>query len=94
MEPFYRWYLTNRCGFAFLVPYCIGGIAGPALQSIIGPLLMTYLFAWFTRPGAPIKFAGAPFLAGAVFMLISALIAARTMKRDTFVTRGEQPQDK
>lgn len=101
--------------FAFLIPYCLGGIAGPALQailssnvpqneqgelqgaltslmsatSIVGPLFMTYLFAWFTRPDAAVKFAGAPFLAGAVFMLISALIAARSMKKDSFVNRGE-----
>jgi DHA1 family tetracycline resistance protein-like MFS transporter len=100
--------------FAFLIPYCLGGIAGPALQStisgnvpkneqgelqgaltslmsatsIIGPLLMTNLFAWFTRPGATIKFAGAPFFAGAILMLISAVIAARTMKKDTFLYRN------
>ncbi len=92
--------------FAFLVPYCLGGIAGPALQSIIsgqvppgeqgelqgaltslmsatsivGPLLMTHLFAWFTNENAPIHFAGAPFLMGAILMLGSALIAYKTLK--------------
>jgi DHA1 family tetracycline resistance protein-like MFS transporter len=101
--------------FAFLIPYCLGGIAGPALQaimssnvpqneqgelqgaltslmsatSIVGPLFMTYLFAWFTKPDTPVKFAGAPFLAGAVFMLISAFIAARSMKKDSFINRGD-----
>lgn len=96
--------------FVFLIPYCFGGIAGPALQSIIsgnvpkneqgelqgaltslisatsivGPLLMTNLFAWFTRPEAPLKFAGAPFFAGAILMLISAVIAAKSMKKDKF----------
>jgi DHA1 family tetracycline resistance protein-like MFS transporter len=99
--------------FVFLIPYCLGGIAGPALQStisgnvpkneqgelqgalaslmsatsIIGPLLMTNLFAWFTSPDAPFKFAGAPFFAGALLMLISAVIAARTMKKETFLNR-------
>ncbi|MEJ2881665.1 TCR/Tet family MFS transporter [Pedobacter sp. GR22-6] len=99
--------------FVFLVPYCLGGIAGPALQSImsgnvpqneqgelqgaltslmsataiVGPLLMTYLFSWFTSPAASIKFAGAPFLAGAVLMLISAVIAYRTMKGHAFLNR-------
>lgn len=99
--------------FAFLVPYCLGGIAGPALQAImsgnvpqneqgelqgaltslmsvtaiIGPIFMTNLFAWFTRPGATVKFAGAPFLAGAVLMLISVLIAYRTMKGHSFINR-------
>ncbi|WP_256007271.1 MULTISPECIES: TCR/Tet family MFS transporter [Pedobacter] len=101
--------------FAFLVPYSLGGIAGPALQavmsgnvpqneqgelqgaltslmsatSIIGPLMMTYLFAWFTRPQAPVKFAGAPFLAGAVLMILSAWIAARSMKKEAFLNRHQ-----
>jgi DHA1 family tetracycline resistance protein-like MFS transporter len=55
--------------------------------SIIGPLLMTNLFAWFTRPEGSIKFAGAPFFAGAILMLISAVIAARTMKKESFINR-------
>lgn len=87
--------------FVFLIPYCLGGIAGPAIQSIIsgsvpaneqgelqgaltslmsatsivGPLTMTYLFSYFTRPNASFSFAGAPFLLGAVLMLGSAIIA-------------------
>jgi len=92
--------------FAFLVPYCLGGIAGPALQSIIsgnvprneqgelqgaltslisvttiiGPVVMTFLFSFFTKPGARLHFAGAPFLLGAILMLGSALIAYNTLK--------------
>jgi DHA1 family tetracycline resistance protein-like MFS transporter len=99
--------------FVFLIPYCLGGIAGPALQSIIsgnvpkneqgelqgaltslmsatsivGPLLMTNLFAWFTRPEGDIKFAGAPFFAGAILMLVSAVVAARSMKKEAFLNR-------
>ena len=87
--------------FVFLIPYCLGGIAGPALQSIlsgevpsneqgelqgaltslisattiIGPLIMTYLFAHFTQKNAPVHFPGAPFLLGAAMMLGSAVIA-------------------
>ena len=105
--------------FVFLVPYCLGGIAGPALQSIIsgnvpkneqgelqgaltsvmsvtsiiGPLLMTNLFAWFTRPEASVKFAAAPFLAGSVFMLVSAILAAKTMKKDAFLNRKSKIED-
>lgn len=93
--------------FLFLVPYCMGGIAGPSLRSIIsknvpqneqgelqgsltslmsvtaiiGPLLMTNLFTWFTSPSAPIQFAGAPFLAGAVLMMTSTLIVVNRMKK-------------
>ena len=93
--------------FLFLVPYCMGGITGPSLRSIIsknvpqneqgelqgsltslmsvtaiiGPLLMTNLFTWFTSPSAPIQFAGAPFLAGAVLMMTSAFIVVNRMKK-------------
>lgn len=91
--------------FLFLVPYCFGGIAGPALQSIIsgnvpsneqgelqgaltslisatsiiGPPIMTNLFAYFTRPHAPVRFAGAPFLLGALLMVGSSFIAYYTL---------------
>jgi MFS transporter, DHA1 family, tetracycline resistance protein len=95
--------------FAFMVPYCLGGIAGPSLQSIIsghvpqneqgelqgaltslisatsiiGPPLMTNLFAFFTRPAAPVQFAGAPFLFGALLMLGSTLLAYAFLKPKT-----------
>jgi DHA1 family tetracycline resistance protein-like MFS transporter len=87
--------------FLFLVPYCLGGIAGPALQSIIsgnvpaneqgelqgaltslisatsiiGPLIMTGSFAYFTSHSAPFYFPGASFLLGAIFMLCSLIWA-------------------
>lgn len=92
--------------FVFLIPYCLGGICGPALQSIIsgevpkneqgelqgaltslisatsivGPFIMTFLFSYFTKTNAPVHFAGAPFLLGAVLMLGSAVIAYYTLK--------------
>lgn len=95
--------------FAFSIPYCLGGIAGPALQGIItgevpaneqgelqggltslisvtsiaGPVIMTSLFSYFTGKSAPIYFPGAPFLLGAVFMLISAILAIRNFKKET-----------
>lgn len=91
--------------YAFMIPFSLGGIAGPALQgiisnqvpaneqgelqgaltslvsatSIIGPILMTYLFAYFTAPAAPLHFPGAPFLMGAVFSLVSMLLAIRSL---------------
>ncbi len=89
--------------FVFLIPYCLGGIAGPALQSIIsnqvpaneqgelqggltslisvtsifGPPLMTNLFAYFTGKSSPVYFPGAPFLMGAIFCILSVIIAYR-----------------
>ena len=94
--------------FAFLVPYCLGGIAGPALQaiitghvppneqgelqgaltslmsatSIIGPPIMTNLFAYFTSPKAPVRFPGAPFILGALLMLGSAIMAYHALKTE------------
>ncbi len=91
--------------FVFLIPYCLGGIAGPSLQavmsghvppneqgelqgaltslmsatSIIGPLLMTNLFSYFTSAGAPFIFPGAPFLMGAILMAISTILAYRSL---------------
>lgn len=94
--------------FVFLIPYCLGGIAGPALQStmsshvarneqgalqgaltslmslttIIGPLIMNNLFTFFTSNNAPIYFPGVSFLLGALFMLLSVLVAWRVLSRE------------
>jgi DHA1 family tetracycline resistance protein-like MFS transporter len=94
--------------FAFLVPYCLGGIAGPALQgtisahvpqneqgelqgaltslmsatSIIGPLIMTNLFAWFTSARAPVRFPGAPFVLGALLLVGSTIMAYHALKTE------------
>jgi len=91
--------------YTFLIPYCLGGIAGPALQalmsnavpaneqgelqgaltgimsitSIVGPPLMTNLFAYFTAKSAPVYFPGAPFLLGGILMVLSMLFAFRTL---------------
>ncbi|MCW3119974.1 MAG: transporter [Chitinophagaceae bacterium] len=94
--------------FAFLVPYCLGGISGPALQaiisghvppneqgelqgaltslmsatSIIGPPLMTGLFAYFTHGSAPVYFPGVSFLLAGLLMLASALFAYHALKNE------------
>lgn len=93
--------------FVILVPYCLGGICGPALQSmisksvssheqgelqgaltslmsatsIIGPLLMTSLFHYFTRDEAQVKFAGAPFLLAFILMTVSVVITYYAFKK-------------
>ncbi|WP_040626517.1 TCR/Tet family MFS transporter [Mucilaginibacter paludis] len=94
--------------FAFSIPYCLGGIAGPALQGIItaevpaneqgelqggltslvsltsiaGPFIMTTLFAYFTGKNAPLQFPGAPFMLGAICMLLATVFAVRSFKRN------------
>lgn len=49
--------------------------------SIVGPLIMTNLFAYFTAANAPVYFPGAPYLLGAVLTLISAILAWRGFRR-------------
>lgn len=93
--------------YVYMIPYCLGGISGPALQgfitekiapneqgelqgaltslvsvtTIIGPLLMTSLFHHFTMKGAAVYFPGAPYLMGAVLMLLSILLAIRSFRK-------------
>jgi MFS transporter, DHA1 family, tetracycline resistance protein len=100
--------------FVFLIPYCLGGIAGPALQSImsghvppneqgelqgaltslmsatsiIGPPMMTNLFAYFTSSRAPFYFPGASFLLGSVFMMASAIWAYFALRQEKAVVKS------
>lgn len=93
--------------FVFMIPYALGGIAGPSIQSImtsrvpsneqgelqgaltslvsltsiIGPLVMTGLFSYFTAVNAPIYFPGAPFMMAAVLTLFSVLISFFSLKK-------------
>lgn len=48
--------------------------------TIIGPVLMTTLYARFTRPGALVHFPGAPFAMGALLFLTGALLAQRSLR--------------
>ncbi len=93
--------------FAFVIPFSLGGICGPALQgvmsgqvppneqgelqgaltslisitTIFGPLMMTYLFSYFTSKHAPIYFPGASFLMGAFLTLLSVIFAMRSLSK-------------
>lgn len=93
--------------FALMVPFALGGIAGPSLQgiisgqvapneqgelqgaltglisatSIVGPLLMTNLFSWFTAKDAPVYFPGAPFMMGALLTALGIIMAIRPLKK-------------
>jgi DHA1 family tetracycline resistance protein-like MFS transporter len=87
--------------FACLVPYSLGGIAMPNLQSymagkvepsqqgelqggltsvvslttILGPVMMSNIFYYFTTDKAPFVFPGAAFFVGGLCMLVSLLIS-------------------
>lgn len=52
-----------------------------SVTSIVGPLLMTGLFSYFTAATAPVYFPGAPFMMGAVLTLISVIIAAVSLRK-------------
>jgi DHA1 family tetracycline resistance protein-like MFS transporter len=51
-----------------------------SLATIIGPIMMTQIFFYFTSEKAPFLFAGAPFLLGGILMLISFLIVFFVLK--------------
>ncbi|MDB5127519.1 TCR/Tet family MFS transporter [Mucilaginibacter sp.] len=94
--------------FAFMVPYALGGICGPALQgvmtnevpkneqgelqggltslmslsSIFGPWFMTYVFYYFTNSKAPVHLPSAPYFIASALMLIAALLAVRSFKKE------------
>ncbi len=98
--------------FVFLVPYCLGGICGPAIQSIIsgqvppnqqgelqggltsimsltniiGPIVMTSLFSYFTQPTASFHFAGASFFLGSILMAFSLLFAYLALRNNSTIS--------
>jgi MFS transporter, DHA1 family, tetracycline resistance protein len=94
--------------YAFMIPFGLGGIAGPSLQSIIagqvgpshqgelqggltslqsistivGPLIATNLFSYFTDKASPIQFPGAAFLMGSVLCFMAFLAAWKSMPKE------------
>jgi len=53
-----------------------------SISLIIGPLLFSYVFFFFTRKASPVYFPGATYLLGTLLMLISTFITVRSFKRD------------
>jgi DHA1 family tetracycline resistance protein-like MFS transporter len=93
--------------YIFVIPYCLGGISGPAIQGlasdrvaaneqgelqgafailnslslILGPLMFSYIFFFFTQNKSSLYFPGAPYLTAAFFMLVSTFILIKSFKR-------------
>ncbi|NCG31038.1 MAG: MFS transporter [Bacteroidetes bacterium] len=91
--------------YPYMIVYCLGGIAGPAIQgimsnqvpateqgelqgamtsmmsatSIVGPPLMTYLFAYGTRDDALFHLPGAPMLLGSLLVLLGLIFSWKTL---------------
>ncbi len=105
--------------YAITVVYCMGGIAGPALQgiiagevppnaqgelqgafsgvmsitSVVGPLFMNSVFAWFVSERAPVYFPGAAMLLGALLTVMSCLLTYRTFQRAGAARPGPEVND-
>jgi len=52
-----------------------------SIATIIGALLGSQVFAFFTKPGAPVHFAGAPFVSGAILALAALVPILMIWKR-------------
>lgn len=61
-----------------------------SLTSIIGPLIMTQLFAFFTGPAAPLYFPGASFLTAAFLSAISLFIFIPVVRRYGLTSLGKK----
>ncbi|MEP7343029.1 MAG: TCR/Tet family MFS transporter [Acidobacteriota bacterium] len=51
-----------------------------AVAAIIGPLMATNLFGYFTSPSAPVHLPGAAFIASSILVAISAVLAIRSAR--------------
>lgn len=93
--------------FAFMIPYILGGVCEPAVQSllsdrvpaneqgelqgalaslislsaIIGPPIMSGLFASFTASDALVYFPGAAFLLGAIITFVSTILLIPALRK-------------
>ena len=91
--------------YAIMIPYALGGLAGPSLQgimtstvpaseqgelqggitslmsltSIMGPVIMTSIFRFYTNPDNSVYFPGAPFMLGTLLALFSLFFAIRSL---------------
>ena len=94
--------------YAFMIPYALGGIAGPSLQSlisqevgpshqgelqggltslqsistIVGPLIATNLFSYYTAKTTSVQFPGAAFLMGSILCFIAFLAARKSFNKN------------
>ncbi len=93
--------------YVYMIPYCLGGLSGPAMQSlatakvakneqgelqgafailnsislILGPLLFSYVFFFFSKKTSGVYFPGAPYLLASILMVVSTFIVIRGFKK-------------
>lgn len=94
--------------YAFMIPFGLGGIAGPSLQSLIsqqvgpsnqgelqggltslqaittilGPLIASNLFSYFTAKTSAIHFPGAAFMMGSILCFLAYLAARNSIAKN------------
>ena len=52
-----------------------------SITAIIGPVLFPYLFQYYTAPGAPVVFAGAPLIMGAILVTVGLVVLLTKVRR-------------
>ena len=52
-----------------------------SLTAVVGPVIMTALFGYFTSPKAPIQLAGAPYFLAALLMIVSLFLIAKRIEK-------------
>jgi MFS transporter, DHA1 family, tetracycline resistance protein len=98
--------------YAIMVPFALGGLAGPTLQgvisgkvapseqgelqgaltsvmsltSVLGPLMHTNLFSYFSSEGAFIHYPGAAFFVGSILAIAALLIILKTLPKEESVS--------
>jgi DHA1 family tetracycline resistance protein-like MFS transporter len=99
--------------YLFMIPYCFGGISGPALQGfitskfgaseqgelqggltllssislVVGPLIMGYSFKFFTHKESSVYFPGAPYILGALLIVVSVILVVKSLRKEASLTR-------
>ncbi len=53
-----------------------------SITTIVGPLIFTQLFGYFTASDAPFTFAGAPYLMAAFFILVAVIVFSARVRAD------------
>jgi DHA1 family tetracycline resistance protein-like MFS transporter len=60
-----------------------------SITTISGPLIFTQMFGYFTKPDAPVVFAGAPYLMAAFLILTATLVFVAKVRAPKPVPSGE-----
>lgn len=64
-----------------------------SITTIVGPLIFTQLFGYFTGSEAPVRFAGAPYLLSAIIILIAAIVFLTKVRTVKVAEAVEQPAE-